>query len=76
MLATVTGFPVSTTHGLTGAIVGSGLVAVGTQVDLGVLSRQFLLHQRHGLLGGDARLRCQAQPSSFIARPACQILVM
>ena len=37
MLATVTGFPISTTHGLTGAIVGTGLAAVGTQVNLGVL---------------------------------------
>ena len=43
MLATLTGFPISTTHGLTGAIVGAGLVAVGTQVNLGVLTRQFLL---------------------------------
>ncbi len=32
IIATLTGFPVSTTHGLTGAIIGSGLVAVGTQV--------------------------------------------
>jgi inorganic phosphate transporter, PiT family len=33
MLATITGFPVSTTHGLTGALVGGGLAAVGTQVN-------------------------------------------
>lgn len=43
MLATLTGFPISTTHSLTGAIVGSGLVAVGTQVNFGVLRQQFLL---------------------------------
>lgn len=43
MLATITGFPVSTTHGLTGAIVGTGLVAVGARVNLGVLRQQFLL---------------------------------
>lgn len=43
MLATLTGFPISTTHGLTGAIVGTGLAAVGTQVNLGVLRQQFLL---------------------------------
>lgn len=43
MLATVTGFPISTTHGLTGAIVGTGVAAVGTQVNLTVLRQQFLL---------------------------------
>src|SRR5438128_12614503 len=30
--ATLTGFPVSTTHALTGAMIGSGLVAAGSQV--------------------------------------------
>jgi PiT family inorganic phosphate transporter len=43
MLATLTGFPISTTHSLTGAIVGCGLVAVGAQVNFGVLPQQFLL---------------------------------
>jgi PiT family inorganic phosphate transporter len=43
ILATRIGFPVSTTHGLTGAIIGSGLVAVGGQVSFGVLGKQFLL---------------------------------
>src|SRR3990170_6892462 len=43
MLATLTGFPISTTHGLTRAIVGSGLTAAGAQVNLGVLRQQFLL---------------------------------
>jgi PiT family inorganic phosphate transporter len=43
ILATRLGFPVSTTHGLTGAIVGSGLMAVGGEVAFGVLGRQFLL---------------------------------
>ncbi|HKX27715.1 MAG TPA: inorganic phosphate transporter [Blastocatellia bacterium] len=43
MLATVTGFPISTTHGLTGALVGSGLVAVGTQVNFAKLGSSFLL---------------------------------
>src|SRR5258708_16484407 len=33
LVATLKGFPVSTTHALTGAIVGGGLVAVGTGVD-------------------------------------------
>jgi PiT family inorganic phosphate transporter len=43
MLATVTGFPVSTTHGLTGALVGSGLAAVGTQVNFAKLGSSFFL---------------------------------
>ena len=43
ILATRFGFPISTTHGLTGAIVGSGLVAVGGQVAFGVLGKAFLL---------------------------------
>jgi inorganic phosphate transporter, PiT family len=43
MLATVAGFPVSTTHGLTGALVGSGLVAVGTQVNFAKLGGSFFL---------------------------------
>ena len=33
------GFPISTTHGLTGAIVGVGLVAVGTKINLQSLGR-------------------------------------
>jgi PiT family inorganic phosphate transporter len=43
ILATRLGFPVSTTHGLTGAIVGAGLVAVGAQVAFGTLGKQFFL---------------------------------
>ena len=31
MLATATGFPISTTHALTGALVGSGWVALGSR---------------------------------------------
>ena len=43
IIATLTGFPVSTTHGLTGDIIGSGIVAVGTQVNFQSLGKGFLL---------------------------------
>lgn len=43
MLATLTGLPISTTHGLIGAIVGAGLMAVGTEINLALLQRHFLL---------------------------------
>ena len=43
MLATLTGFPISTTHSLTGAIVGSGLVAVGVNLDFSRLGHVFFL---------------------------------
>ncbi len=43
LLATRFGFPISTTHALTGAMVGSGWMAVGAEVKLGVLGKGFLL---------------------------------
>jgi PiT family inorganic phosphate transporter len=43
LLATLTGFPISTTHALTGAMLGGGWMAVGSQVNLGLLGRVFLL---------------------------------
>jgi inorganic phosphate transporter, PiT family len=43
MVATVTGFPVSTTHGLTGALVGAGFMAIGSQVNFAVLGSAFFL---------------------------------
>ncbi len=43
ILATLTGFPISTTHALIGAMAGSGWMAVGNQVQLGVLGRAFFL---------------------------------
>lgn len=43
LLATLTGFPISTTHALVGAMVGSGWVAVGSQVNLAQLGAAFLL---------------------------------
>ncbi len=43
ILATKVGIPISTTHSLTGALVGSGLVAVGQQLGLQVLLGGFFL---------------------------------
>ncbi len=42
LLATLLGFPISTTHGLTGALVGAG-TAAGVTVNFTVLSQAFLL---------------------------------
>ena len=39
ILATRFGFPISTTHGLMGAIIGSGLVAVGGAVNFAALGK-------------------------------------
>ncbi len=43
ILATGTGFPISTTHALTGAIVGCGLVAVGPALNFSALGQGFVL---------------------------------
>jgi PiT family inorganic phosphate transporter len=43
MLATLLGFPISTTHALTGALVGAGAVAAGSQLNLSVLGSAFVL---------------------------------
>jgi inorganic phosphate transporter, PiT family len=43
IIATFTGFPISTTHALTGAIVGCGFVAIGSDVNLASLGKGFLL---------------------------------
>ncbi|HEX8129500.1 MAG TPA: anion permease [Pyrinomonadaceae bacterium] len=43
ILATFRGFPISTTHSLTGALVGSGLVAVGGEVNFVNLGSTFFL---------------------------------
>ena len=42
-LATATGFPISTTHALTGALVGAGWMAAGTYLRLGKLGQAFFL---------------------------------
>src|SRR5947209_6894703 len=43
ILATFLGLPVSTTHALTGALVGAGFVAVGKDVNLAKLGKAFFL---------------------------------
>jgi PiT family inorganic phosphate transporter len=43
MLATLTGFPISTTHALTGALLGTGMMAVGMQVNFAKLGGSFFL---------------------------------
>lgn len=43
ILATKLGFPISTTHGLVGALVGAGFIAVGKDVNLGKLGKTFVL---------------------------------
>ncbi|MDP3851706.1 MAG: inorganic phosphate transporter [Luteolibacter sp.] len=43
LLATRLGFPISTTHGLTGAMVGAGMTAVGGGVHFTMLGKQFIL---------------------------------
>ena len=43
ILATRLGFPISTTHAITGAIVGCGLVAVGMGVNFAALGKGFVL---------------------------------
>lgn len=43
ILATYTGFPISTTHALTGALLGAGLMAIGSQVNFLALGQSFFL---------------------------------
>lgn len=43
ILATLLGFPISTTHGLTGALVGTGLAASAGAVNFAVLGKAFVM---------------------------------
>ncbi len=43
VIATLTGFPISTTHALTGAIIGCGFIAVGSHLNLAALGKDFVL---------------------------------
>lgn len=42
-IATFTGIPVSTTHSLTGALVGAGLVSIGGELNFGILGKKFFI---------------------------------
>ena len=48
ILATLLGFPISTTHGLTGALVGAGLVAASGGVNFAVLGKAFVMDAAGG----------------------------
>ncbi len=41
-IATLLGFPISTTHALIGSLVGSGYMAVGSELNFAALSKSFL----------------------------------
>ena len=43
ILATLTGFPISTIHALTGAVVGAGVAALGAGINLQALGKGFVL---------------------------------
>jgi len=43
LMAALTGFPISTTHSLTGSLLGAGLVAIGLKVNFTVLVSSFIL---------------------------------
>lgn len=43
LIAALTGFPISTTHCLTGAVLGAGLVAIGLKVNFAALASLFIL---------------------------------
>lgn len=42
-IASLTGIPISTTHSLTGALLGAGIIAVGTNINLHTLSGKFFV---------------------------------
>lgn len=43
LIAAIRGFPISTTHGLTGALLGAGIMAVGMDVNFMILGNAFFL---------------------------------
>lgn len=43
ILATMTGLPISTTHGITGSLTGAGLAAIGTELNFAALGKSFFI---------------------------------
>jgi PiT family inorganic phosphate transporter len=43
IITTLTGFPISTTHGIVGALTGAGLMAIGTKVNFSALGKSFFV---------------------------------
>lgn len=43
LVATITGIPISTTHALTGALVGAGLITAGNTINISILGNKFFL---------------------------------
>ncbi len=71
LLATRTGFPVSTTHAITGALVGAGLLAVGAgRIDWPVLVARFAIPLAVGPLVSLAGVYVLARPLAALARRA------
>ena len=43
IIATITGFPISTTHSITGALFGASLIAIGGEVNFAALGKSFAI---------------------------------
>jgi inorganic phosphate transporter, PiT family len=70
IVATILGFPVSTTHGIIGALIGSGLIAKGSNVNPKELGQTFLLPL---LVSPVAALIC-ASAGYYVVRSALSFL--
>jgi PiT family inorganic phosphate transporter len=70
LLATLLGFPISTTHGLTGALVGAGLIAAPTGISYNALGNNFvtplLVSPLLALLGGGVLYALLARGARFL----------
>ena len=73
-LATRIGMPISTTHALVGGLVGAGIVAAGSELNMGALTQQFVAPL---LLGPVAAFIAAAALASLLRRfwptPALEI---
>ena len=70
LVATRLGLPVSTTHALTGALVGAGLVGAGDAVDLGKLEKSFLVPLAVSPLAASALTAALYPLAAFLRRAA------